>query len=33
MLQLLDDFRTVRGERHDERALRLALIGGLVEMG
>jgi hypothetical protein len=31
--QLLDDFRTVRGERHDERALRLALIGGLVEMG
>jgi hypothetical protein len=31
--QLLDDFRTVCGERHDERALRLALIGGLVEMG
>jgi hypothetical protein len=31
--QLLDDFRAVCGERHDERALRLALIGGLVEMG
>ena len=31
--QLLDDFRAVRGERHDEQALRLALIGGLVEMG
>ncbi len=30
--QLLDDFRAVCGERHDERALRLALIGGLVEM-
>jgi Phosphotransferase enzyme family len=31
--QLLDDFRAVCGERHDERALRLALVGGLVEMG
>lgn len=31
--QLLDDFCAVNGERHDERALRLALIGGLVEMG
>jgi hypothetical protein len=31
--QLMDDFRSVRGERHDEQALRLALIGGLVEMG
>lgn len=31
--QLLDDFCAVCGGSHDERALRLALIGGLVEMG
>jgi phosphotransferase family enzyme len=31
--QVLDDFRAVEGERHDEDALRLALLGGLVHLG
>jgi len=31
--QVLDDFRAGQGERHDEDALRLALFGGLVQLG
>jgi hypothetical protein len=31
--QVLDDFRAAEGERHDEDALRLALLGGLVQLG
>jgi hypothetical protein len=31
--RVLDDFRAVEGERHDEDALRLALLGGLVQLG
>ena len=31
--QVLDDFRAAEGERHDEEALRLALLGGLVQLG
>jgi hypothetical protein len=31
--QMLDDFRAAEGERHDEDALRLALLGGLVQLG
>jgi hypothetical protein len=31
--ELLDDFRAAAGERHDEDALRLALLGGLVQLG
>jgi aminoglycoside phosphotransferase (APT) family kinase protein len=31
--QVIDDFRAVLGEHHDERALTLALIGGLVQLG
>jgi hypothetical protein len=31
--QVLDDFRAAEGERHDEGALRLALLGGLVQLG
>jgi hypothetical protein len=31
--QVLDDFRAAEGERHDEDALRLALLGGLVHLG
>ena len=31
--QLVEDFRRHAGKRHDERALRLALIGGLVQLG
>jgi hypothetical protein len=31
--QLLDDFRAAEGERHDEDTLRLALLGGLVQLG
>jgi hypothetical protein len=31
--QLLDDARAVAGEHHDEAALRLALLGGLVQLG
>lgn len=31
--QVLDDFRAAEGERHDEHALRLALLGGLVQLG
>lgn len=31
--ELLDDARAVAGARHDEGALRLALLGGLVQLG
>ena len=31
--QVLDDFRAAEGERHDADALRLALLGGLVQLG
>jgi hypothetical protein len=31
--QVLDDFRAAEGGRHDEGALRLALLGGLVQLG
>ena len=31
--QVLDDFRAAEGGRHDEDALRLALLGGLVQLG
>ena len=31
--QVLDDFRAAEGERHDPDALRLALLGGLVQLG
>jgi hypothetical protein len=31
--QVLDDFRAAEGARHDEDALRLALLGGLVQLG
>jgi Phosphotransferase enzyme family len=31
--QVLDDFRAAEGERHDEDTLRLALLGGLVQLG
>ena len=31
--QVLDDLRAAEGERHDEDALRLALLGGLVQLG
>jgi hypothetical protein len=31
--QVLDDFRAAEGECHDEDALRLALLGGLVQLG
>jgi hypothetical protein len=31
--QVLDDVRAAEGERHDEDALRLALLGGLVQLG
>ena len=31
--QVLDDFRAAEGERHDSDALRLALLGGLVQLG
>src|SRR4029453_7649703 len=31
--QVLDDFRAAEDERHDEDALRLALLGGLVQLG
>jgi hypothetical protein len=31
--QVLDDFRAAEGERYDEDALRLALLGGLVQLG
>ena len=31
--QVLDDFRAAEGEGHDEGALRLALLGGLVQLG
>jgi hypothetical protein len=31
--QLLDDFRAAEGDRHDESALRLALLGGLLQLG
>lgn len=31
--EVIEDFRAVMGERHDERALRIALIGGLVQLG
>ncbi|HYN16892.1 MAG TPA: phosphotransferase, partial [Actinomycetes bacterium] len=31
--QVLGDFRAAEGERHDEGALRLALLGGLVQLG
>jgi hypothetical protein len=31
--QVLDDYRAAEGERHDEDALRLALLGGLVHLG
>jgi hypothetical protein len=31
--QLVEDFRAVSGEHHDEPALRLAFVGALVEMG
>jgi hypothetical protein len=31
--QVLDDFRTAEGDRHDEDALRLALLGGLAQLG
>ena len=31
--QVLDDFRAAEGDRHDPDALRLALLGGLVQLG
>ncbi|HET7516505.1 MAG TPA: hypothetical protein VFN05_02165 [Actinomycetes bacterium] len=31
--QMLDDFRAAEGDRHDEDALRLALLGGLAQLG
>jgi hypothetical protein len=31
--QVLDDFRAAEGDRHDEDALRLALLGGLLQLG
>ena len=31
--QVLDDFRAAEGECHDEDTLRLALLGGLVQLG
>jgi hypothetical protein len=31
--QVLDDVRAAEGDRHDEDALRLALLGGLVQLG
>ena len=31
--QVLDDFRAAEGKRHHEDALRLALLGGLVQLG
>ena len=31
--QVLDDFRAAEGDRHDEDALRLALLGGLIQLG
>jgi hypothetical protein len=31
--QVLDDFRAAEGDRHDEDALCLALLGGLVQLG
>ncbi len=31
--EILDDFRTIWGDEHDETALRLALFAGLVELG
>ena len=31
--QVLDDFRAAEGEHHDPDALRLALLGGLVQLG
>ena len=31
--QVLEDFRAAEGERHDADALRLALLGGLVQLG
>ena len=31
--QVLEDFRAAEGERHDPDALRLALLGGLVQLG
>jgi aminoglycoside phosphotransferase (APT) family kinase protein len=31
--QVLDDVRAAEGERHEEDALRLALLGGLVQLG
>ena len=31
--QVLDDFRAAEGDRHDQDALRLALLGGLVQLG
>jgi hypothetical protein len=31
--QVLDDFRAAEGAAHDEDALRLALLGGLVQLG
>jgi aminoglycoside phosphotransferase (APT) family kinase protein len=31
--QVLDDFRAAEGDRHDTDALRLALLGGLVQLG
>ena len=31
--QVLDDARAAEGERHDEDAMRLALLGGLVQLG
>lgn len=30
---IIDDFVALEGERHDERALRLSLVGGLVQLG
>jgi hypothetical protein len=31
--RIIDDFRAIWGDRHDERALQLALIGSMVEYG
>jgi Phosphotransferase enzyme family len=31
--QVVDDFRAAEGDRHDEAALRLALLGGLLQLG
>jgi hypothetical protein len=30
---VIDDFRATMGERHDERALRLSLLGAVVHFG